>query len=133
QSFGLRIYLQVDKERYFRPIYLEHLTLEHFVHKIEQLLEVPSHSIEKIALQHVSGMPILFTEEVIRNLRDETTFSLEVEREKAEKTKRVEDPEGEEGEEEEKEEEEEEDSGRAFQMERNTYPEERDRTRILVK
>ncbi|GLH16551.1 Transcription factor CP2 [Gryllus bimaculatus] len=76
---SLTLYLCVEEQSpVYRALYLHSLSYAEFVGKLANLVGVPVSQLSDVLLQGPAGIHVLLTDDVIRNVRNETRFMLEV-------------------------------------------------------
>lgn len=74
----LTIYVCMEHEQLYHAVYLENLSCQEFTHKLCTLLQISFDRIHDVYLQGPSGIHILVTDEVVQNMAEESTLSIEV-------------------------------------------------------
>lgn len=62
----------------YHALYLENLSVEELIGKLAQLINVQTQNVHDVYIQGPSGIHVLMNDEVIRNLREESMFIVEV-------------------------------------------------------
>ncbi|XP_063888413.1 transcription factor CP2-like isoform X1 [Scylla paramamosain] len=74
----LTVYVCMEHEQLYHAVYLETLSCQEFTHKLCALLQISFDRIHDVYLQGPSGIHILVTDEVVQNMAEESTLSIEV-------------------------------------------------------
>ncbi|KAG0695893.1 Transcription factor CP2 [Chionoecetes opilio] len=74
----LTVYVCMEHEQLYHAVYLENLSCQEFTHKLCALLQISFERIHDVYLQGPSGIHILVTDEVVQNIGEESTLSIEV-------------------------------------------------------
>ncbi|XP_050729461.1 transcription factor CP2-like isoform X3 [Eriocheir sinensis] len=74
----LTVYVCMEHEQLYHAVYLENLSCQEFTQKLCTLLHISIDRIHDVYLQGPSGIHILVTDEVVQNMAEETTLSIEV-------------------------------------------------------
>lgn len=74
----LTLYICTPSDEMFRAIYLENLTVDEFAQKLTAVLGDPIVKIKRICINRPSGIRVLLTDDVVRNLTEESMFIVEL-------------------------------------------------------
>ncbi|RXG58413.1 Upstream-binding protein 1 [Armadillidium vulgare] len=74
----LTLYLCLEPNVSYNAIYLKNLSLADFIKKIAELMKVSSECVHDVYIQGPSNINVHVTDEVVRNFKDESTFTVEI-------------------------------------------------------
>ncbi|KAB7496258.1 hypothetical protein Anas_08477 [Armadillidium nasatum] len=74
----LTLYLCLEPNVSYNAIYLKNLTLADFIKKIAELMKVSSECVHDVYIQGPANINVHVTDEVVRNFKDESTFTVEI-------------------------------------------------------
>lgn len=74
----LTLYLCVEQSSVYHALYLDNLSCAEMANKLAQLMGVTADQIHDIYVQGPGGIHVLITDDVVRNIKDETMFTIEI-------------------------------------------------------
>lgn len=74
----LTVYLCLGQDTVYRALYLDNFSSDEMMHKIATLLGVRGEHVQEIFLQGPGGIHIHISDDVVRNFKDESLFTIEI-------------------------------------------------------
>jgi len=74
----LTLYLCVEQSSVYHALYLDSLSCAEMASKLAQLMGITADQIHDIYVQGPGGIHVLITDDVVRNIKDETMFTIEI-------------------------------------------------------
>ncbi|XP_021919042.1 transcription factor CP2-like isoform X2 [Zootermopsis nevadensis] len=74
----LTLYLCVEQSSVYHALYLDSLSCAEMASKLAQLMGITADQIHDIYVQGPGGIHVLITDDVVRNIKDEAMFTIEI-------------------------------------------------------
>jgi len=74
----LTLYLCVEQSSVYHALYLDNLSCAEMASKLAQLMGITADQIHDIYVQGPGGIHVLITDDVVRNIKDEAMFTIEI-------------------------------------------------------
>lgn len=74
----LTLYLCVEQSSVYHALYLDNLSCTEMASKLAQLMGISADQIHDIYVQGPGGIHVLIADDVVRNIKDEAMFTIEI-------------------------------------------------------
>nr|CAG4648116.1 EOG090X0AJ3 [Moina brachiata]SVE93166.1 EOG090X0AJ3 [Moina brachiata] len=74
----MTLYLTQDQSQVFHALFLENLSCVEIANKLASLVQLPVQSVLDVYIEGPCGIHVLVTDEVVRNMKDESMFTVEL-------------------------------------------------------
>jgi transcription factor CP2-like protein len=74
----LTLYFCVEQSSVYHALYLDSLSCAEMANKLSQMMGITSDQIHDIYVQGPGGIHVLITDDVVRNIKDEAMFTIEI-------------------------------------------------------
>jgi transcription factor CP2-like protein len=74
----LTLYLCVEQSSVYHALYLDSLSCAEMASKLAQLMGISAEQIHDIYVQGPGGIHVLIADDVVRNIKDEAMFTIEI-------------------------------------------------------
>jgi transcription factor CP2-like protein len=74
----LTLYLTQDQSQVFHAVFLENLSCVEIANKLAALVQLSSQHVLDVYIEGPCGIHVLVTDDVVRNMKDESMFTVEL-------------------------------------------------------
>jgi transcription factor CP2-like protein len=74
----LTLYLCVEQSSVYHALYLDSLSCAEMASRLAQLMGITADQIHDVYVQGPGGIHVLITDDVVRNIKDESMFTIEI-------------------------------------------------------